>query len=83
VYPEVTIADFAALSVERPTSEVTDADVDTMIDNLRRQRANWEESTEAAADQDRLTIDFEGSIDGEAFDGGAHKTLILFWVLSA
>ena len=70
VYPEVTIADFAALSVERPTSEVTDADIDTMIANLRRQRATWEESTEAAADQDRLTIDFAGSIDGEAFDGG-------------
>ena len=70
VYPEVTIADFAALSVERPTSEVTDADIDSMIANLRRQRANWEESTEASADQDRLTIDFAGSIDGEAFDGG-------------
>lgn len=70
VYPEVTVADFAALSVERPTSDVTDADIDTMIANLRRQRATWEESAEAAADQDRLTIDFAGSIDGEAFDGG-------------
>ncbi len=70
VYPEVTVADFAALSVERPTSDVTDADIDTMIANLRRQRATWEESAEAAADQDRLTIDFAGSIDGEAFEGG-------------
>jgi len=70
VYPEVTLADFAALAVERPTSEVTDADVDTMIANLRRQRAKWEESAEAAADQDRLTIDFEGSVNGEKFEGG-------------
>ncbi|HMU88265.1 MAG TPA: trigger factor [Agitococcus sp.] len=70
VYPEVTLADFAALAVERPTSEVTDADVDTMIANLRRQRAKWEESAEAAADQDRLTIDFEGSVNGEVFEGG-------------
>ena len=70
VYPEITLADFAALEVQRPTSEVTDADVDTMIANLRRQRAKWEESTEAAADQDRLTIDFEGSVNGEVFDGG-------------
>ncbi|MBL0231555.1 MAG: trigger factor [Moraxellaceae bacterium] len=70
VYPEVTVADFAALFVERPTSDVTDADIDSMIANLRRQRATWEESTEAAADQDRLTIDFAGSIDGEAFEGG-------------
>jgi len=70
VYPEVTLGDFSALAVERPTSEVTDADVETMIANLRRQRAKWEESSEAAADQDRLTIDFEGSVNGEVFDGG-------------
>lgn len=70
VYPEITLADFTALEVQRPTSEVTDADVDTMIANLRRQRAKWEESAEAAADQDRLTIDFEGSVNGEVFEGG-------------
>lgn len=70
VYPEVTLGDFAALTIERPTSEVTDADIDTMISNLRRQRAKWEESSEAAADQDRLTIDFEGSVNGEVFEGG-------------
>ena len=73
VYPEVTLGDFATLSVERPSAEVTDADVDTMIANLRRQRAKWEESAEAAADQDRLTIDFAGSIDGEAFEGGTSQ----------
>ena len=73
VYPEVTLGDFAALSIERPSSDVTDADVDTMIANLRRQRAKWEESAEAAADQDRLTIDFAGSIDGEAFEGGTSQ----------
>ena len=73
VYPEVTLGDFAALSIERPSAEVTDADVDTMIANLRRQRAKWEESAEAAADQDRLTIDFAGSIDGEAFEGGTSQ----------
>lgn len=70
VYPEVTLGDFSALAVERPTSEVTDADVETMVANLRRQRAKWEESAEAAADQDRLTIDFEGSVNGEVFEGG-------------
>ena len=77
VYPEITIADFAGLAVERPTSEVTDADVDQMIDNLRRQRANWEDSTEASVDQDRLTIDFEGSIAGEAFAGNSAQDFAL------
>jgi trigger factor len=73
VYPEVTLGDFTALNIERPSAEVTDADVDTMIANLRRQRAKWEESAEAAADQDRLTIDFAGFIDGEAFEGGTSQ----------
>lgn len=71
VYPEVVVADFAALSVERPSSEVTDADVAKMIDNLRRQRAKWEESSEPAADQDRLVVDFEGTVAGEAFAGNS------------
>lgn len=77
VYPEITIADFSALAVERPTSEVTDADVDHMIDNLRRQRATWEDSTEASADQDRLSIDFEGTIAGEAFAGNSAQDFAL------
>jgi trigger factor len=49
----------------------------TMIDNLRRQRANWEDSTEASVDQDRLTIDFEGSIAGEAFAGNSAQDFAL------
>ncbi|PTQ89523.1 trigger factor [Agitococcus lubricus] len=73
VYPEVTVADFASLTVERPSSEVTDADVTKMIENLRRQRAKWEDSSEAAAEQDRLVIDFEGSVAGETFEGGTAK----------
>lgn len=77
VYPEVTIADFATLAVERPTSEVLDADVDTMIENLRRQRAKWEDSAEASVDQDRLTIDFEGTISGEAFAGNSAQDFAL------
>ncbi len=71
VYPEVVVADFSALAVERPTSEVTDADLETMIENLRRQRAKWEDSSDAAVDQDRLTIDFEGTVAGEAFAGNS------------
>lgn len=77
VYPEITIADFSALAVERPTSEVTDADLETMIENLRRQRAKWEDSAEAAADQDRLTIDFEGTVAGEAFAGNSAQDFSL------
>ena len=70
VYPEVTLADFATLSVERKTAEVSDADLDTMLETLRKQSAKWDASEEAAEDGDQLSIDFEGFVDGEAFEGG-------------
>jgi trigger factor len=73
VYPEVKLNSFSAIKVERPQVEVSDADVDKMIDTLRRQRANWAETAEPANDGDRLDIDFEGSVNGEAFDGGTAK----------
>lgn len=73
VYPEVALADFSAIKVERPVAEISDADVDKMIDTLRRQRASWTESTGAAQDGDRLDIDFEGTVDGAAFEGGSSK----------
>lgn len=73
VYPEVTLGDLSAIKVERPVADISDADVDKMIDTLRRQRASWAESTAAANDGDRLDIDFEGSVDGAAFEGGSSK----------
>lgn len=71
VYPDVTVAAFDSLAVERKTSEITDADVDTMIDNLRKQRQTFKDTTGKAKKDDQVTFDFDGSIDGEKFDGGA------------
>ncbi|QQD21411.1 trigger factor [Oceanospirillaceae bacterium ASx5O] len=73
VYPEITVAGFDSISVEQKTAAVTDADLDKMLDTLRKQNAQWEESAEAAADGDQVVIDFEGFIDGVAFEGGAAK----------
>ncbi|MCD8524131.1 MAG: trigger factor [Saccharospirillaceae bacterium] len=73
VYPEITLADFGSIEVEQKTATVTDADLDTMLDTLRKQNAKWEASAEAAVDGDQVVIDFEGFIDGEAFEGGAAK----------
>jgi trigger factor len=73
VYPTVTVAGFDGLTIERQTSSVTDADVETMIENLRKQRQTFADKDSAAADGDQVTFDFEGSIDGELFDGGASK----------
>lgn len=70
VYPEVALAGFEAISVERPESEVTDADVDTMLETLRKQNTRFEAVERAAENGDQVTIDFVGKIDGEAFQGG-------------
>ncbi len=73
MYPEVTIADLSAAEVERVTAEVTDAAIDKTLDILRKQRRTFAQRAMRAAgavDDDRVTIDFEGKIDGEPFDGG-------------
>jgi trigger factor len=72
VYPEVRIADLSAVEVERLSTEVTDAAVDRTIEILRKQRRTFAQrpAAEGAAEADRVTIDFEGKIDGEPFAGG-------------
>lgn len=72
VYPEVTIGDLSAVEVERVSSEVTEAAIDRTIDILRKQRRSFgfRPAGEAAVETDRVTIDFEGKIDGEPFPGG-------------
>jgi trigger factor len=72
VYPEVKIGDLSAIEVERASAEVNDAAIDRTVDILRKQRRTFNQrpAAEAAADGDRVTIDFEGKIDGVPFDGG-------------
>ena len=72
VYPEVTLGDLSAVEVERFSSEVTDAAIDRTVDILRKQRRTFAQrpAADGAAEGDRVTIDFEGKIDGETFAGG-------------
>ncbi|HDY99265.1 MAG TPA: trigger factor [Pseudomonas sabulinigri] len=70
VYPEITLAEFDGIKVERLESEVTDADLDTMLETLRKQNTRFETVERAAQNDDQLTIDFVGKVDGEAFQGG-------------
>jgi trigger factor len=70
VFPEIELADFGLISVERPVAEVTDANIDTMIETLREQRKEFTDVSRASQDGDQLNIDFEGFVDGEAFEGG-------------
>ncbi len=72
VYPEVGLPDLSTLEVERVGTEITDAAVARTLDILRTQRRTFADraATEVAEDNDRVTIDFEGKIDGVPFDGG-------------
>ncbi|HSJ47397.1 MAG TPA: trigger factor, partial [Gammaproteobacteria bacterium] len=77
VYPEFEPAAVSAIKVTRPKAEVTDADVDGMLEKLRKQRVSWEPKEDAAALGDRVIIDFEGTIDGESFSGNKASNLPL------
>ncbi len=72
VYPEVKIADLAGAEVEKVSAEVSDAAIDKTLDILRKQRRTFaQRAADAPAQEgDRVTIDFEGKIDGEPFAGG-------------
>jgi trigger factor len=71
VYPEIQLADLSQLKVERPVVEITEADVDRLIDNLRKARRSFAVAERPAATGDQVTIDFVGKLDGEPFEGGA------------
>jgi trigger factor len=73
VYPEFELKDLNSIKIEQPEANVVDADIDTMIENLRKQRAEWQAVERKAVDGDQLTIDFEGTLKGEVFDGGSAK----------
>lgn len=79
VYPQVELASIEGAEIERPVVSVSDADLDEMIDTLRKQNAAWEEVDAAAADGDQVTIDFQGYIGDEPFEGGSAEghTLVI------
>lgn len=69
VYPEISLADPAQVSIARPAAEVTEADLDNMIDVLRKQQATWTEVEREAQEGDQVNLDYTGAKDGEAFEG--------------
>ncbi|HEX7037252.1 MAG TPA: trigger factor [Pseudomonadales bacterium] len=70
VFPNVELADLGRVEVKRPEAEITEADVDDMVERLREQRQEWVAVDRPAQEGDRVTVDFEGRIDGEVFEGG-------------
>lgn len=73
VFPEIKLAGFDGIAIERLQADVTDADLDNMLEILRKQNTRFEAVERAAENGDQLNIDFVGKIDGEAFAGGSAK----------
>ena len=71
VFPEVEVVEIKGFEVDKPAAEVTDADVDNIIDVFRKQQGSWEVVERAAAAGDKVNIDYVGTRDGEAFSGGS------------
>ncbi len=76
VYPEVELTGLESIEVEKPVVEVTDADVDVMLTPCVSSRRPKEKDGAADA-EDRVTIDFTGSVDGEEFEGGKATDFVL------
>ena len=73
VFPEIALKPLEQLAIEVPLVTIEDADVDTMIERLREQRATFRTVERKAAAGDRVAVDFEGTVEGKPFQGGSGK----------
>ena len=71
VFPDVETVEMSGFDVERPQAEVADEDIDNIIEVFRKQRGSWEVVERAAQQGDKVVIDYNGTRDGEPFDGGS------------
>src|SRR5579862_4928820 len=77
VLPEVALQPIEALEVDRVTAAVTESDIDAMVERLRKQQVTYTAAGRAAASGDKVTIDFEGAIDGVSFAGGKGENIAI------
>ncbi len=71
VMPEVVVNPVESLEIERPVFDITEEDIDAMLESMRRQRVGYSEVSRAAQKGDRVVVDFTGRVDGKEFEGGA------------
>lgn len=77
VYPEIALAALTDVTIDKPVAEVTDGDVDKMIETLRKQRSTWDPVERPSAEGDQVMISFVGTIGGEPFSGGKAENVPL------
>lgn len=73
VFPEIELKGLEGVKIEKPVAKINDADVDKMISNILQQHKTWELIDREAKLEDQVIIDFEGTLDGEAFEGGSDE----------
>ncbi|TXS89052.1 trigger factor [Parahaliea maris] len=71
VFPEVELVDMKDFAIEKPVASVTDEDVTNIIEVFRKQQGSWDEVERGAEEGDKVNLDYAGTKDGEAFDGGS------------
>ena len=77
VLPEIRVKSPATMAVERPSATVEEADIDAMLESMRRQRPVFTAVDRPARETDRVTVDYTGSIGGEPFEGGEGKDVAI------
>jgi trigger factor len=77
VLPEIKVKSPYDVAIERPSAEVTEEDVDAMLESMRRQRPVFTAVERGAAETDRVTIDYDGKMDGQPFEGGEGRDMQL------
>ncbi len=77
ILPRIELGSLAGKTITRPVASVSDDDLDAMIERLRRQRQTWASVDRAAATGDQVTVSFQGSVDGDLFEGGSADDLVI------
>lgn len=77
VYPEVEVKGVDEIELEKTVVEISDADLDNMMETLQKQHGEWKEVRRKARKDDRVVIDFVGTVDGVEFDGGKAEDFTL------
>ncbi|WP_423821276.1 trigger factor [Salinisphaera sp. SPP-AMP-43] len=75
VYPEIELKGLDSLAIEKPITEVTEANVENTLERIKDQNKSWEEVDRESADGDQVVVDYVGRIDGEAFEGGTAEDM--------
>ena len=77
VFPEFQLKGIDKIKLDRPSTTVKQSDINEMIENLQKQRGEWKSVDRNANDNDQLLIDFKGTLDGEAFEGGSAEDFVM------